>query len=434
MTGWKRTAGIGLLWGLLAGSAAGDLIPTPNFTAHPIPTGSVPAPESAGWEYLHLGLLVLALTLATYWALVTRSRRNLFLLSIGALVWFGFVRMGCICPIGAIQNVTLGIFDAGYSVPLWVIGFFALPLLVTLFFGRTFCAAVCPLGAVQELTAVKSVRVPEWLDQTLGLIPFIYLGAAVIFAATGTAFLICRYDPYVAFFRLDGNANIVLFGMLLLGIGLFVGRPYCRYLCPYGAILGVLSRFSRWHVSIPPDKCINCRLCEDVCPYGAIDPPTVAPTPAEAQRGKRRLGIVLLVSPLLVIVLAGAGRLLAGPLSGLDPEVQLAEQMRREELGLTDVTTDASDAFRSARRPVAELYATAVARRERFAWLGIALGAWVGLVVSTKLVALSVRPKRGDYQPNRSGCVSCGRCFWYCPVEQVRLGLAPSVTEVVESR
>ena len=158
-----------------------------------------------------------------------------------------------------------------------MVAFFALPLLVTLFFGRTFCAAVCPLGAVQELTAVKSVRVPGWLDQSLGLIPFIYLGAAVLFAATGTAFLICRYDPYVAFFRLNGNANLVLFGMLLLGIGLFVGRPYCRYLCPYGALLGLLSRFSRWHVSIPPDKCINCRLCEDVCPYGAIDPPTFEP-------------------------------------------------------------------------------------------------------------------------------------------------------------
>ena len=349
----------------------------------------------------------------------------------------GVVRLccaGCICPIGAIQNVSLAIFDSSYSVPLWVVGFFALPLLATLFFGRTFCAAVCPLGAVQELTAVKSVRVPGWLDQSLGLIPFIYLGAAVIFAATGTAFLICRYDPYVAFFRFNGNANIVLFGMLLLGIGLFVGRPYCRYLCPYGALLGLLSRFSRWHVSIPPDKCINCRLCEDVCPYGAIDPPTVDPSPAEAQRGKRRLGIVLLSAPLLVLALAGAGWLMAGPLSMLDPEVQLAEQMRREELGLTKVTTDASDAFRSARRPIAELYATAVAHRERFAWLGMALGAWVGLVVTAKLISLSVRAKRGDYQPNRSGCVSCGRCFWYCPVEQVRLGLAPSVAEVVEAR
>jgi len=379
-------------------------------------------------------VLVLALGLATYWALVTRSRRNLFLLSIGALVWFGFVRAGCICPIGAIQNVTLGIFDTSYSVPLWVIAFFALPLLVTLFFGRTFCAALCPLGAVQELTAVKSVRVPGWLDQTLGLVPFIYLGAAVIFAATGTAFLICRYDPYVAFFRLNGNANIVVFGMLLLGIGLFVGRPYCRYLCPYGAILGVLSRFSRWHVSIPPDKCINCRLCEDVCPYGAIDPPTADPSPAEARRGRKRLGVLLLTAPLIVLALAGAGWLLAGPLSGLDPEVQLAEQMRREELGLTRVTTDASDAFRATRRPVAELYATAVARRDRFQWLGLALGAWVGLVVAAKLVSLSMRSRREDYQPNRSGCVSCGRCFWYCPVEQVRLGLAPTTTELVDSR
>ena len=71
----------------------------------------------------------------------------------------------------------------------------------TLFFGRTFCAAVCPLGAVQELVAVRPVKVPRWLDQALGLLAYVYLGAAVMFAATGTAFLICRYDPFVGFFR-----------------------------------------------------------------------------------------------------------------------------------------------------------------------------------------------------------------------------------------
>ncbi|NIL97025.1 MAG: 4Fe-4S binding protein, partial [Planctomycetales bacterium] len=61
--------------------------------------------------------------------------------------------------------------------------FFLLPLVFTLFFGRTFCAAVCPLGAVQELVSVRHVRVPRWLDQSLGMLAYIYLGAAVILAA-----------------------------------------------------------------------------------------------------------------------------------------------------------------------------------------------------------------------------------------------------------
>ena len=69
-----------------------------------------------------------------------RSRRGLFWLSIFSLAYFGFWRKGCICAIGAPQNIILGLFDAGYTVPLTVIAFFALPLVVALFAGRAFCA------------------------------------------------------------------------------------------------------------------------------------------------------------------------------------------------------------------------------------------------------------------------------------------------------
>ena len=62
----------------------------------------------------------------------------------------------------------------------------------------------------------------------------------------------------------------------------------------------------------------------------------------------------------------------------------------------------------------------------------LGLAAWTGLVIGFKLVTLSIRRKRTDYQPDRSRCVSCGRCYWYCPGEQVRLGLIRDVSEVVK--
>ncbi|MFV1966614.1 MAG: 4Fe-4S binding protein [Pirellulaceae bacterium] len=418
---------------LLVRRAAGELIPVPDFSNHPIPTSQLPDATVAFWEYLDVAALFMALCLATYWALVTRSRRNLFLLTIGSLLWFGFWRKGCVCAIGATQNITLAMFQSDYVVPLSVVLFFVLPLIFTLFFGRTFCASVCPLGAVQELVTIRSIQVPRWLDHALSLLAYVYLGAAVLFAATGTAFLICRYDPYVAIFRFNGNANIVILGGCLLLIGLFVGRPYCRYLCPYGAILGVVSKFSKWHLRIPPDACIQCRLCEDVCPYGAIQPPSAELTPADRERGKRRLGFLLLLAPVLIGLLGWLGTLLAVPLSHLDPEVQLAEQLRREDLGLTDTMTDASEAFRNARHSVSDLYQATLLEREQFRWLGGALGVWVGLVVSIKLISLSIRRRRDEFLPNRTGCVSCGRCFWYCPVEQVRLGLIENTDEVVKA-
>ena len=52
----------------------------------------------------------------------------------------------------------------------------------------------------------------------------------------------------------------------------------------------------------------------------------------------------------------------------------------------------------------------------------MAFGAWVGLVVGVKLIHLSIRRRRAEYEPDPANCVSCGRCFWYCPQEQARLG------------
>jgi polyferredoxin len=430
-----RAARTGLLWLLpfvLAGRALGELIPTPEFSDHAIPTVAVPNAGADSWQAVDVVALLAALALATHLALVTRSRRHLLLLTIASLVWFGFWRGGCVCPIGATQNIVLAAFDSTYVVPVATVAFFTLPLVFTLFFGRTFCAAVCPLGAAQELVAIRTVSVPRWLDHALGLLPYVYLGAAFLFAATGTAFIICRYDPFVAFFRLSGDANMLVFGGCLLVVGLFVGRPYCRYLCPYGAILGLLANIAKWHVRIPPDDCINCRLCADVCPYGAIQGPTIDQSEAERARGKRRLATMLVLAPLSVALWAWMGTLLAVPLSRFDPEVRLAEQLWQEETGMTETATDASDAFRATGRPVSELYQVAVTRRAHFGRFGGWLGGWVGLVVGAKLIHLSVRRRRIEYGTDRSSCVSCGRCFWYCPNEQVRLGLIEDVAEVVD--
>ena len=349
---------------------AGDLIPTPEFKDHAIPVSMPPAAESMGWEWINVLILVGALCLASYFALVSRSRRGLFLLAVASLIWFGFVRDGCVCSIGATQNVVYALGDPSYAIPATVVLLFVLPLVFTLFFGRTFCAAVCPLGAIQEVVAVRSIRVPSWLDHALGLIPHVYLGAAVIFAASGTAFVICRYDPFVAMFRLNGDVNMLVFGACLLFLGLFVGRPYCRYLCPYGAILGVLSKVAKWHAKIPPEECIQCRLCEDSCPYGAIQEPAPPLPPQAKPTARRRLAGMLLLTPVLIAAGIGLGMLLAVPLSRLDPQVRLAERIRLEETGQVVGTIDASEAFRGTGRPIRELYELAIERRMRFRTLG----------------------------------------------------------------
>jgi ferredoxin len=405
--------------------SAGDFIPLPTFSSYEIHSTQNPAARAQWRDYLDVAALAAGLSLASYLAIKKRSRRGLFLLTIASLVWFGFVRKGCICPIGAIQNVTLAACDSNYIVPMTAVAFFLMPLIFTLFFGRTFCAAICPLGAVQELVAVRPVQTPAWLDHVLGLLAYVYLGAAVLFTVTGTAFVICRYDPFVGLFRLSASANMLILGACFLVVGMFVGRPYCRYLCPYGAILGLLSKVSKWHVQIPPDRCIQCRLCEEACPYGAIREPTVVLPIFERSHARRRLAALLLSLPVLIGLGAVLGNNLEVPLAWVHPTVRLAEHIRMEEASKTPSSTPENDsliheieAFRNTGLAVEDLYREASALRATFGVAGAWFGAWVGLVIGIKMIHLSIRRHRTDYLPDRAGCVSCGRCFWYCPGEQ----------------
>ena len=431
-----KLAGVAALACLLVYLVAADRawaverFPPPDFTSHQLPETTTPSPPWLGWEYLDMAFLFAALVLATYLALVRRSRRGLFALTVVSLAWLGFWRSGCVCPIGAIQNVTLAAVEPSYTVPFSVVLIFVLPLMFALFFGRTFCAAVCPLGAVQELVAVRPLKVPAWIDHSLGLLPYVYLGGAVLYAATGTTFIICNYDPFVGFFRLSASASMLVFGACFLVIGLFVGRPYCRYLCPYGALLGLCSKVSKQHVRIPPGECINCRLCEDACPYGAIQPPTTVPTAKERLQGRRRLALLLVLFPILVAGGAWTGHAMGIPLSRLHPKAALAERIRLEETGLVEGTIDASDAFRNTGRSSRALYAEARALHKRFSTAGAWFGGWIGLVIGAKLIHLSIHRRRTEYQPDRTNCVSCGRCFWYCPVEQLRLGWIQTLPDV----
>ena len=409
---------------ILSGIASGiERFPPPDFieTNHAIPTPTSPNPRQDVYEYIDAAVLLAALGLASYLVLKNRSRRAIFAVTIFSLLYFGFWRKGCVCSIGAIQNVTLSIFDHEYVVPIVVLAFFLLPLVFTLFFGRTFCAAVCPLGAIQDVVLARPVSVPVWLESGLRLLAYVYLALAVLFAATGSAFIICRYDPFVSIFRLSGSLNILILAGCLLLIGVFIGRPYCRFLCPYGVILRQLSRLSKWRVKITPDECIRCRLCEDSCPFGAIRKPSAKWPTQEFHIAKKRLAFLLLLLPVLVFLGGWAGSSLKGVTSQAHEKVRLAKQIYLEEAGKTETVTDASTAFRATGQKINDLYEQASNIRARFGLGGWILGGFIGLVIGLKLIGLSVWRQRTDYEADRASCLACGRCFKYCPREHVRL-------------
>jgi ferredoxin len=516
----------------LGATARADLrFPPPELPPwYKVPEIKNPAPRAEILAWVDLAVLAASLGAATFFALRLRSRLAMIFLVIFALGYFGFYRGGCVCPVGSIQDVSAGLF-AGEAVPWVVLGFFLLPLLAALFVGRTFCAGACPLGAAQDLVLLWPMKVPLWLEHVLGLSPWVYLGAAATLAATGAGFLICRYDPFVDFYRLTGPVNMLIAGALVLVVAVFVGRPYCRFVCPYGAILRPLAALSWRHATITPAECVNCRLCEDACPYNAIQGPTPKESALPATRGKGLLAAALALAPILVVggglasgalgrslarldftvrmerearvaeylrgaekltresPLAAGGREFAfaeaggaaivrafdangtqGPKDANDPAnalwqspalapagilssqtsyrgLALSEDggtlwaVLRDRQVLPDTSEDVYDlvfldarsgalqrreqyrldvnlleAYRNTGQTTAELAAAAHAAGGRFTWAARGLGAFLGLVVGLKLVHLSVRRKREFYQIDKARCVSCGRCFRYCPV------------------
>lgn len=433
----RRTAYLAAIILLMASAAlAIPNFPLPEFTVpYHFPDISMPQPRPEMYSYVDMAVLAIALVLASWLALWRRSRRELIVLAVFAVLYFGFYRKGCICSIGAVQNVALAISDSRYSLPLVAGVFFLLPLLFALLFGRVFCGAVCPLGAAQEVVLLRPVKVPAWLDGPLSTVPYLYLGAAVLFAGTGSAFVICTYDPFVLFFRFGGTAGMLAFGMAVLLVATVVGRPYCRYLCPYSVLLRLLAPLAKWRVRIGQGECINCHLCADACPYGAIRPPTPASTPGDRARDRRRLVVLLVMLPVMMAVGGLLMRMGSPILARMHPDVRLANRLWLEEHGRVEGKTEATDAFEILGRPPMDAYREAVELRERFDSGSWVLGMWVGLVLGLRMICLSVRRHRSEYQADPASCVACGRCYAYCPVglvaatQEVTAESAPTLSE-----
>jgi ferredoxin len=422
---------IGLLTLLGSGVAlAEQRFPPPEFeSAYQMPAITIQPPRAVWLQYLDVVVLVAALGVASWLTLKQRSRKAIFSLSIFSLIYFGFYRKGCVCAIGAPQNVAYALFNPGYAVPVVVLAFFLFPLLFALFGGRSFCAAVCPHGAIQDLMLIRPINVPSWLEHSMGLVPYLYLGASLLLAATGSAFVICRYDPFIPLFRLSGSMMMLLAGGALLLTAMFVGRPYCRFICPFGALLKLCSVFSRWRVRVTPDYCTQCRLCEKSCPFGALREPSSGSVDSQTLAGeRRRLAWQLALLPFFIAGGGWLGSQTSVAAARLHPTVALVERYLEQRAHPVQYAAQSPEALELKRveNSLTELVRSTAAIRKQFGLAGWLFGGWTGLVIGIKLISLSLRRSQADYEPDRGACFACGRCFEYCPNELVRRGLMPA--------
>ena len=409
--GWCAWVGL-----LLPLAAAGEArFPQPQFdTGHQVPQAVHPPYVALVPPWADVLILAAALAVSVWLVRKLRSRRWILAFSLVCLAWFGFVRQGCICPVGSVQNVAVAAWSGG-GLPVAVAALFALPLLVSLLFGRVFCAAVCPLGALQDLFIVRPQRVPRALDAVLRLAPLAILAFGLVYAVNGAGYLICRADPFVGLFRRSAPMPMLMTGMAVLLLGMFLARPYCRYFCPYGVLLEGCARLAWRRVEITDRACINCRLCVGVCPVGAIAVPRETLSDQARAHQFRRFILVLASAPMLVAACAGAGWLSGSFVARAHPDVGLADRLAASVSAADEDLYPELEAFKRSGRSRAWAEARAAETVGRFRKGCAGAGAFMGVVIALRLLGLARLRRLSVHEADLIRCVACGRCFPACP-------------------
>jgi polyferredoxin len=165
-----------------------------------------------------------------------------------------------------------GLPPLAYSLAWYAFAIFS--VVTTVLWGRIYCGRVCAFGALTQLIdAIVPARwrmtVPAALERRASYIKYGILVAAVGYYLATREIAFYRYiEPFWMFTR---EGTMLLWSMLavLLVASVFVRNLYCRFLCPLGAALGLLStltvfKIKRW------SECSQCQLCEKTCEWGAI--------------------------------------------------------------------------------------------------------------------------------------------------------------------
>ena len=403
---------------LFAETGAQNRFPKPDFeSGYRYPELHYPVPNEMLWIVTDIILLVALMSFVACTVIKKRTRKPIIWVSVISVAYFGFFRKGCVCSIGAVQNVVLALFDHTYAMPFSVFLFFILPILFAFLFGRVFCAGVCPFGALQELVNIRNYRLSKAVAAVLGIIPWIYLIFAVLFAVTHSRFIICRFDPFIGIFRLGGDIELIVFGVLLLVAAIFTGRPFCRFICPYGVLLSLFSRVSVWKIKITDKPCINCDLCRNACPVDAIKPPYDNKVKESRTQGVRRILTYSVVLPLMIFAGALLMRHASSGLSRVNKDVRLYDMVVQHETEPQDVLSVDLESFYGHGGTIEDLTQKYHDIQTDFRFYSTIAGACIGLVIGLTLIGFSVKRTRKQYEIDHAACVACARCFGYCPRE-----------------
>ncbi|MFA7108937.1 MAG: 4Fe-4S binding protein [Sphaerochaetaceae bacterium] len=185
-----------------------------------------------------------------------------------------------VCPVGGVvtiyQYITTGTFvqkvhEASFYLMIIV-------FLTAIIAGTIFCGWVCPFGSFQEWISYIGKKIfhkkynhfiPKRLDSILRYLRYLVLIWVLVMTAISAKLVFANFDPYFALFNF-WTGEVAITGYIALGLvivlSLFVERPFCKYACPYGALLGLTNFFRIFSIRRNQKSCISCKACDKACP------------------------------------------------------------------------------------------------------------------------------------------------------------------------
>ena len=194
--------------------------------------------------------------------------------------WLSDASLHGMCPFGGVVSayryVNEGMLVQKVHQSSFVLMFIGFALAIA--FGPVFCGWVCPLGTFEEWVSKLGKKlfgkrhnhfVPARVDKYLRYLRYAVLVGVVYVTARTGQLLFANIDPYFALFNF-WTSEVAVGGLIVLGVtmvaALFVERPFCKYGCPYGALIGVFNLFRVFKIRRNVETCIDCKSCDRACP------------------------------------------------------------------------------------------------------------------------------------------------------------------------
>jgi len=252
----------------------------------------------AAWasQKINLSLLILTLTILSIalWKMdelvkhnfIWKSFRYLFLTWI--LIWLGFYAGGQVTIISILTWLTAPILKPSWDVLLSdpiLVSMMVFVLVSFVIWGRgVFCGWLCPFGALQELSAkiAKALKFTQikisynWHNRLWPIKYFILVGlVGTGFYSMASVNIASEIEPFKTAISMKFNREwyFIIYAVLLLSIGLFIERFFCRFICPLGAFMAIGGKLRIFKSLKRREECGSpCQLCSHECPINAIKP------------------------------------------------------------------------------------------------------------------------------------------------------------------